>query len=195
MEAKKICLAAALVVLCGCTTEAGAPSPVVAEPAQPAAEESTAPAVVVATPSATAAPAAATPVPAGAAVIASADGERAGSRAEIHELKRSSGGTVTLKFSIVNDSDEEFDFGYYMGNATKDIASIADTYLVDPLAKKKYLVVRDSNDACLCSRNLSAIGRTRVNLWAKFPAPPEGVERLTVVLPHFMPMDDVPLTP
>jgi hypothetical protein len=32
-----------------------------------------------------------------------------------------------------------------------------------------------------------------VNLWAKFPAPPAGVNAVTVVVPHFIPMDDVPV--
>lgn len=199
MHAKRIWLVVSLLTLGGCTTESndGAARAAAATPASeeravaatPAAANT--PATVAATP----APAAATPVPAGAPVLASGDGERAGSRAEIHELKRNSGGTVTLKFSIVNDSDESFDFGYYMGAATKDVGSIADAHLVDPAAKKKYLVVRDSDGTCLCSRKLPDLGRSRINLWAKFPAPPEGVERLTVVLPHFMPMDDVPLTP
>jgi hypothetical protein len=40
------------------------------------------------------------------AAIATADGERAGTRVEITELKRSSDNTVTLKFAMVNDSDK-----------------------------------------------------------------------------------------
>jgi hypothetical protein len=34
----------------------------------------------------------------------------------------------------------------------------------------------------------------RVNLWAKFPAPPDDVNQITVVVPKFQPMDDVPLS-
>ena len=34
----------------------------------------------------------------------------------------------------------------------------------------------------------------RVNLWSKFPAPPEDVQKISVVVPHFGPMDDVPIS-
>ena len=34
----------------------------------------------------------------------------------------------------------------------------------------------------------------RANLYAKFPAPPGDVEKITVEIPHFIPMDDVPIS-
>lgn len=154
---------------------------------------------VIAAPAAPVAPqpaiAAATPVPPGGPVLASGDGEHAGARVEVHELKRSSGGTLTLKFSIVNDSEEIFKVGYSLGNgSTTDMGSLGGAHLTDPVEKKKYLVVRDSENQCLCSRNVKDIRRGRAVLWAKFPAPPVGTERVTVVIPHFMPMDDVSIS-
>jgi hypothetical protein len=35
---------------------------------------------------------------------------------------------------------------------------------------------------------------TSVVLWAKFPAPPDSVTKIGVVMPHFVPMDDVPIS-
>jgi hypothetical protein len=32
------------------------------------------------------------------------------------------------------------------------------------------------------------------NFWARFPAPPDNVVKIGVVVPHFVPLDDVPLS-
>lgn len=137
-------------------------------------------------------PAAATPVG-----IATADGEQSGVTLSVHELKRTSGDTVSLKFSITNASNESLDYGYNFGetNRTSDFASIGGAVLIDEANKKKYFVVRDSEGQCVCSRGLKDqdAGETR-NLWARFPAPPEDVQKISVVIPHFSPMDDVPLS-
>lgn len=87
-------------------------------------------------------------------------------------------------------------FGYDFGEgSTSDMGSVAGAHLIDAEGKKKYFVVRDTEGACACSRGLSSIKpKTRTNLWAKFPAPPDEVQQITVVIPHFTPMDDVPIS-
>jgi len=133
-----------------------------------------------------------------AAAIATADGERAGTRVEITELKRSSDNTVTLKFAMVNDSDKGIGFGYDFGdpaNEIKDHSSVGGVNLVDSAGKKKYFVVRDTENNCVCSRGVKDIApKSRGNLWAKFPAPPDDVQKIGVVIPHFGPLDDVPIS-
>jgi hypothetical protein len=128
--------------------------------------------------------------------LATSDGDKPGVRVEVVELKRTSGDTVSLKFAMINDSDKDMGFNYDFGEGkTIDVGSVAGTHLIDAEGKKKYFVVRDTEEACLCSRNLSSLKpRTRANLWAKFPAPPDDVQKITVVVPHFTPMDDVPLS-
>ncbi len=140
-------------------------------------------------------PTGAPPVSAGPA-IATTDGDKPGIRVEVVELKRTSGDTVNLKFAMINDSDKDMGFSYDFGEgSTSDIGTVAGTHLVDAEGKKKYFVVRDTEGACLCSRGLSSIKpKTRANLWAKFPAPPDDVQKITVVIPHFTPMDDVPIS-
>lgn len=151
--------------------------------------------VAAAEPSAPLAPAV---VPGAAAVLASADGERSGVRVEVTELKRSSGDTVNLKFVLINDSDAKFDFwGHYLGNDAirTDYKGVGGVHLVDPVGKKKYLVVRDAEQKCMCSTEVAdAAPKTRVNLWAKFPAPPADVQMVSIVIPHFSPMDDVSIS-
>jgi hypothetical protein len=131
-------------------------------------------------------------VPAKAA-LATSDGEKPGSRVEIQELKRVSGGTVMFRFTLVNDADETLNVGYDFGaGSTSDIGTVGGVHLIEPVGKKKYLVVRDSENKCDCSRGVRDIAaKSRVNLWARFPAPPDNVEKITVIVPHFSPMDDV----
>jgi hypothetical protein len=133
-----------------------------------------------------------------APAIATADGQTQGVRAEVQELKRSSDNTLTLKFAIVNDSDKDMGFGYDFGdkaNEIKDFGSIGGVTLIDSTNKKKYFVVRDTESNCVCSGGLKDLKpRTRANLWAKFPAPPDDVQKIGVVIPHFGPLDDVPIS-
>jgi hypothetical protein len=63
------------------------------------------------------------------------------------------------------------------------------------VGKKKYFVVRDTENHCLCSRGVNDIDvKSRANLWAKFPAPPDDVQKIGVVIAHFSPLDDVPIS-
>jgi hypothetical protein len=137
-------------------------------------------------------------VPGGAPAIATADGEKPGIRLEITELKRASGGTLNLKFAMINDSDKELAFSYDYGDSSQgagDFNTVGGVHLIDQVGKKKYFVARDSANKCVCSQGMSAVpAGGRMNLWAKFPAPPDDVQMISVVVPHFTPMDDVPLS-
>jgi alkyl hydroperoxide reductase subunit AhpC len=115
---------------------------------------------------------------------------------EIQELKRVSGGTTMLRFTLINDADKTLSVGYDFGaGSTSDISTVGGVHLIEPVGKKKYLVVRDSENNCDCSRGVRDVAaKSRVNLWARFPAPPDNVEKITVIVPHFSPMDDVPIS-
>lgn len=145
-------------------------------------------------PAATTAPAPAPSAPAG---IATADGETSGVTAVVHELKRTSGGTLSLKLSITNGSQEDVSFGYGFADPSHEVIdfnSIGGVQLIDEANRKKYFVVRDSAGKAVCSQKLRDIkpGET-TNLWARFPAPPPEVKTISIVVPHFSPMDDVPI--
>src|ERR1017187_10247991 len=178
---------AIVLAITGCSTKGAAP--VGSSSSAPVPSSSTAPQ----TPPAAAAPASS------AAVIATADGETDGIKAEILDLKRDSGGTVTLKFTLVNNSKQDVGFVYGFGDDANfhitDFDSIGGVNLVDTVNKKKYMVARDSENHCLCSRGLSGVGpATRKNLYAQFPAPPDDVQKINVVIPHFLPANDVPVS-
>lgn len=147
-------------------------------------------------PSATSAPA---PAPAPVAGgIASANGDKPGMKVTITELKRAAGGTLSLKAVIANGSDDSFGFGSAFeepGHGGTDYNTIGGVSVVDPVGKKKYFVARDSDGHPLCSGGLSSIQQGKsVNVWAKFAAPPDDVQKVSVVFPHFQPLDDVPIS-
>ncbi len=173
-----------------------APEPTAAPAAavpQPAPTSPPAPAASAAPP-----PASAAPAPASSSAIATSDGESPGTRVEVTELKRGSGGILSLKFVMINDSDKSIGFGATFATPDDwrlDYNSIGGVTLVDPVAKKKYFVVRDAEKKCVCSSELKEVIKgSRVNLWAKFPAPPEDVNKIGILIPHFAPMDDVPIS-
>ncbi|OGA47121.1 MAG: hypothetical protein A3F74_27730 [Betaproteobacteria bacterium RIFCSPLOWO2_12_FULL_62_58] len=129
-------------------------------------------------------------------MLATADGQKPGSRIEVQELKRVSGGTLMLRFTLINEGDQTFSVGYALGaGSTSDIATVGGVHLIEPVGKKKYLVVRDTENKCDCSRGVKDVAaKSRANLWARFPAPPDNVEKIAVVVPTFSPMDDVPIS-
>jgi hypothetical protein len=128
--------------------------------------------------------------------IATTDGEAAGTSLQVMELKVSNG-TVMLKFTVVNDGDANFS-PHTMNDsniAKADGNSVSGVYLIDVPNKKKYFVVVDTDGHCICSRDTDTVKpKSRGNLWAKFPAPPDSVTKIGLVFPHFLPMDDVPLS-
>jgi len=172
------------------TTQAAAPAPETTT----SATTSSAPAATPASTSA-AAPAAAATTSSG---IASADGEKPSTRVDVMELKRGSGGTVTLKMVFVNDADQKMGFGYDYADhdhEIKDYDTIGAVQLVDPVGKKKYFVARDSDGKCVCSTKIPDVApHSRLSLWAKFPAPPDDVQKISIVIPHFQPLDDVAIS-
>jgi hypothetical protein len=128
--------------------------------------------------------------------IATTDGEQPGHKIEVTELKRS-GDVLTLKLRLVNEGDEQIDFGHSYGDSavSSDYGTIGAIHLIDEKNKKKYFVMRDEKKVCVCSRGLKSIQKNgAANLWARFPAPPDSVEKISVVVPHFLPLDDVPIS-
>ena len=72
--------------------------------------------------------------------IAGTDGEKPGAHIDITELKRASGGTVTLKFVVTNSGSEKFGLsGAYLGDShvsADDYRDVSGIHLVDPVNKK-----------------------------------------------------------
>jgi hypothetical protein len=126
----------------------------------------------------------------------SADGEQPGTRIEIRSLQRDEGGTLTLRFQLINDGTQEVNSCSYREYGGNDpCGTVSGAHLIDAGNKKKYLVIRDSGKKCVCAEGVDHLRRgRRLNAWAKFPAPPDNVQKITVVFPGFEPIDGVPIT-
>jgi len=155
---------------------------------------------VSAQPPATTSSAAAVPAPqpATGGALATTDGEQTGTRIDITELKRTSGGTLNLKFVLVNNTGKELGLSnHWLGDSSISKGSYRDVsgiHLIDPVNKKKYFAVTDAEKNCVCSSNIGDVKEgSQVNFWAKFPAPPADVQKVTIEIPHFQPIDDVPI--
>ena len=114
-------------------------------------------------------------------------------KVEIRDLKRDDGGTVTLRFRLINDSDKQIGACDMRESGGESCGPISGVHLLDAANKKKYLVVRDSAKKCVCSTIGTIRKGEKANVWAKFPAPPDNIQKVTVVVPHFEPIESVPI--
>jgi len=157
---------------------------------EPAPAAAVAPAPVTA-----AAPApAATPVPTPKS-LATVESEYSGVSVSVQELKRDTNApTVTLKMTVSNQSGDSFSL-YKFGTVYDSSDTIAGVQLIDLANKKKYLVVRDTGGTCLCSHDLDSMRNgSKLAVWAKFPAPPDDVQKITVSVPHCPLLEDLPIS-
>ncbi|SRR5579884_545250 len=119
------------------------------------------------------------------------EGAEKGVRMEILNLKRSEGGMLTLRIAYVNDSG-----GQVKNSVLPGAGNVADFALLDYANRRKYKVVYDTGGSCLCT-SLNPYGATdpgRFVFWAKFAAPPESVNHVSLLMPGAEPVDDVPLS-
>jgi hypothetical protein len=124
--------------------------------------------------------------------LPSTQGEIPGLTLTIQELKRSSN-ALTLKFVLQSKGGFAIQYGW--GESDKEFGNISGIHLIDAANKKKYFVVRDADGSCVCSHDIASIAAgSQSVLWAKFPAPPDDVQKITVEIPHFPPFEDVPIT-
>ncbi len=186
----RLALAAALCVVFASMAGCGKKEQSAAPTASTASSQSAPAPAPVAPPAAAPAPASA-----GAAPAAATDGDIPGIRVAITELKRSSS-AVTLKFTMFNDTDADFNiYGKFDEDPYRGYQNVSGVHLVDTVSKKKYFAVSDSDRKCLCSDDVPPIAkRSSVVLWIKYPPIPDDVQKITIQIPHFIPMDDVPIT-
>jgi hypothetical protein len=133
----------------------------------------------------------------GVAAELKAEGNEPGLSVLIQDLKRDEANSVTLRFQLVNDADKTISLhGKFEDHEAKgrDSDEVGGVHLIDNANKKKYLVVRDSNGKCACAKIGNLAKGAKASLWAKFAAPPENIEKVTVVVPDFQPVDGVPIT-
>ena len=130
-----------------------------------------------------------------ARVIATSEGEFTGMVLELLGLRRTGGEVVTMDFALryAGASRSNLNSDSFDDPDIQEFRTVSGAYLTDEVNRKRYLVLRDTAGSCLCSRDIETLfepGDRRV-YFAKFPAPPVEVRTITVVVPHFSPIDGV----
>ncbi len=125
----------------------------------------------------------------------SSDGDQAGTKFVVTSLARG-GESVTLKFTLANNSATPLlTYNRFNGAGFRGYRDMSGIHLIDTVSKKKYFVIADTETVCVCSHEVADIAPgAQVPLYAKFPALPAGVTKITVEAPHFIPLDGVPIT-
>jgi len=104
--------------------------------------------------------------------------------------------TADVRFSLSNapDAPGPSPIADLLASVPGDRGSVADVYLVEPAAAKKYFVVRGAERTPVSSHDLEPLapGESRV-LWARLAAPPPGADTVGVKIPHTPLFADVPI--
>ncbi|WP_152562284.1 MULTISPECIES: hypothetical protein [unclassified Prochlorococcus] len=114
-------------------------------------------------------------------------------------VKRSSGNTLNIYWTYTNNSSEEKKLTKGCHGWPCNYRAASDAYIIDNVNQKKHLVVKadgkpiTSNQSMLGRENTLEPGAT-INVWAKFPAPPNDIETISLYLPGIPPIEDVQIT-
>jgi hypothetical protein len=127
-----------------------------------------------------------------AGVIDSVDAEWSGVQTDLLEVRRMSDNTIRVRWRWRNTGDKEV--ALYAQQSFNLLHT--ETYLLDPANKKKLFVVTDAKGQAI-GTNIGDSFRVKPKesyaAWAKFPAPPANVEKITVVIAKTPPFEDVPI--
>lgn len=100
----------------------------------------------------------------------------------ITSAKRDQGGFLTVEGTVTNGTGSAWAGAEWRGDEkelAKNGGSIAGASLIDQTGKKRYLVLRDTEGRCLCTRFDGGIRSGETIEWfAQFPAPPEGTSKV-----------------
>ncbi|MFE9094004.1 hypothetical protein [Streptomyces sp. NPDC007264] len=101
----------------------------------------------------------------------------------VHSAVREQGGFVTVSGTVTNNGGQFWIAANWRGDErelSRNGASLAGASLIDSKAKKKYLVLRDTQGRCLCTKfDGGGVDAGKSAEWfAQFPAPPEDTTKV-----------------
>ena len=117
------------------------------------------------------------------------DSDISGMSVELTSVQKT-GDTIMVRFKYINGGDKNITLWAKVGGQLED-----KIYYVDAKNKKKYLVIRDTENHPLASalHDLTVDPGETTRCWAKFPAPPSDVTAISVYIPGAPPFENVPL--
>ncbi len=141
------------------------------------------------------------------AVVATRQGSVSGTnwsnpiKVELYELRRDQGFvTVNVRITDMTPKGGGGVFGwraadFFSIEGSAGTHGFDSVYLLDRKNRKKYLVARDAQKACLCSTKLGIHVQPQqtIGLYATFGAPPDDVTAVDVYVPQVEAFEDVPL--
>ncbi|MEV5984535.1 hypothetical protein AB0L85_05870 [Streptomyces sp. NPDC052051] len=130
-------------------------------------------------------------VPDTSKVIATLKGSDAGIEMVLYSVTRNEGGFVTVNGEIKNASGKRYTTPLQWSGEEKDVAragrSLAGMTLVDSKEKKRYYVLRDTDNRPLTTTGFkpSLSADSSLQFFAQFPAPPESTTEVELQFPGF----------
>ncbi|MET8839636.1 hypothetical protein AMK14_04070 [Streptomyces sp. TSRI0445] len=108
----------------------------------------------------------------------------------INQVKRDSGGFVTVQGEIKNGGSSTQNTSNWVGQESALVAknpnSVAGATLVDKGGKKNYYVLRDTDGRCLCTTAIVPLSPGEsASVFMQFPAPPAETTEVDFTLPTF----------
>ncbi|WP_326684742.1 hypothetical protein OHB31_23815 [Streptomyces microflavus] len=108
----------------------------------------------------------------------------------INQVKRDSGGFVTVQGVIKNSGETSQNTSNWVGQESVLVAknpnSVAGATLVDKAGKKNYYVLRDTDGRCLCTTAIVPLSPgDSASIFMQFPAPPQETTEVDFTLPTF----------
>ncbi|MET7648740.1 hypothetical protein ABZS83_34990 [Streptomyces sp. NPDC005426] len=108
----------------------------------------------------------------------------------INQVKRDTGGFVTVQGEMKNQGDTAVNPSAWAGTETvivnSNLNSVGGATLVDSAGKKRYYILRDTDGRCLCTTGMSALQPDKsVPVFMQFPAPPNTTTEVDFNLPTF----------
>ncbi|MFE3399609.1 hypothetical protein [Streptomyces anulatus] len=108
----------------------------------------------------------------------------------VNEVKRDSGGFLTIQGAITNEGDQARTTTPWSGSevniVNKNPNSVAGATLVDKTGKKRYYVLRDTDSRCLCTTSITSLAPGKTTpFFIQFPAPPQSTTEVDFSLPTF----------
>lgn len=129
--------------------------------------------------------------------LGTTDHEISGIQVTLLELKRSPGDTITARWRYSNSNPKKTQLT--KGTGWTDGWKLAwDSYLIDAANKKKYLLLMDSEGKPIAAKHAGSAGGSiniepgqSITTWAKYPAPPAGVKKISLYITGAPPFEDV----